>query len=391
MMPFNDTVQIRTCESLDALQKIRHDWERLLAAYPHTTIFSTWDWISPWWHAFASKDRVLSLAGYNEGSLVGLAPLAISQQRGFGANLNFIRLMGDGTPDSDNLDIPVVSGYEIAFSHAVLSWLETHAETWDVCQFRTLPSASPVGHCILKQLTSRGWSPYVSTRPQSVIELPDTWEKYGKMLSAKERGKIGLRFRKLEKKYKLEIRKCAEESELDGSLDALFELHGEHWQERGLPGSFDIQERRQFYRELSSLLLKKDLLEFWLLKLNDRIVAAQFGFRYGDTVFSLQEGFDPAFSADSVGYVLRSQVLKTLIERGIHCYDFLAGTNESKMRWGATLRNYVDIEFARPNTLGSAYLRLKTTTTETKEWLRMRLPSPVLRTWKRLSQAAAVD
>jgi len=299
--------------------------------------------------------------------------------------------MGDGTPDSDNLDIPVLPGYEIAFSHALLSWLETHARTWDVCQFRTLPSASPVGHCIVEHLKSRGWFPYISTRPQSVIELPGTWEKYGKMLSAKERGKIGLRFRKLEKKYKLEIRKCTRESELDCSLSALFELHGKHWQERGLAGSFDVQERRQFYRELSSLLLKKDQLEFWLLKLNDRIVAAQFGFRYGDTVFSLQEGFDPAFSADSVGYVLRSQALKNLIERGIRCYDFLAGTNESKMRWGATLRNYVDIEFARPSTLGSAYLRLKTTTAETKEWLRMRVPSPVLRSWKRLSQGAAVD
>src|SRR5262249_26532764 len=196
---------------------------------------------------------------------------------------------------------------------------------------------------------------------------------------------------KLEKKYKLEILRCTEESVLDRSLSALFELHGKHWQEKGIAGSFDIQERRHFYRELSSLLLQKDLLEFWLLKLNDQIVAAQFGFRYGDTVFSLQEGFDPAFSADSVGYVLRSQVLKTLIERGIREYDFLAGTNESKMRWGAILRNYVDIEFARPGTIGSAYLRLKTTTAETKEWLRMRLPSPVLRTWKRFGQGASVD
>src|SRR5262245_5717403 len=254
-----------------------------------------------------------------------------------------------------------------------------------------LPSASSVCHCIVDLLQSRGWSPYISKRPQSVIELPETWEQYGKMLSAKERGKIGLRFRKLEKKYKLEIRKCAEESELERSLNALFDLHGKHWQQRGLPGTFDIKERRQFYQELSSLLLKKGLLEFWVLKLNDQVVAAQFGFRYDKTVFSLQEGFDPAFSADSVGYVLRSQVLKSIIERGIRAYDFLGGTNESKMRWGATLKNYIDIEFARPSSMGSAYLRLKTKTAETKEWFRMRLPSPVLRTWKRIAQGTSVD
>src|SRR5262249_50234001 len=180
---FNENIQIRTCESLDALRKIRNDWERLLGIYPHSTIFSTWDWLAPWWHAFAAKDRVLALAGYSAGTLIGLAPLALNQQRGFGADLTFVRQMGDGTPDSDNLDIPVLPGYEAAFSQSIFGWLENHCQAWDVCQLRTLPSTSLVAHCIIENLKSRGWSRYFSTRPQSVIELPDSWEKYGKKLS----------------------------------------------------------------------------------------------------------------------------------------------------------------------------------------------------------------
>lgn len=390
-MPLKESINLQTFESLEALEGIRREWELLSEGYPYSTTFSTWEWLAPWWRAFGAQDRLLALAGYSGDCLVGLATLALSRQRAFGTDLNFVRLVGDGTPDSDNLDIPAFPGHEVAFSQTVLGWLESHSQDWDVCQFRTLPSQSPVGHCILESLKNQGWIPYISTRPQSVIELPETWEQYGKMLSAKERGKIGLRFRKLDKKYKTEIRKCSEESELDTSLAALFELHGKHWKQRGLAGSFDIKERRQFYRELSSGLLKKNLLEFWLLKLDEQIVAAQYGFRLGKTVFSLQEGFDPAFSADSVGFVLRSQVLKALIESGVRAYDFLAGTNESKMRWGATLKSYVDIEFARPSTMGSAYLRLKTKTVETKEWLRMRLPGPVLRTWERLAQGSLTD
>jgi len=386
-MTLNENLRLRTFESLDALEGIRHDWERLLGEYPYSTTFSTWEWLAPWWHAFGARERVLAIGGYSGDSLVGLAPLEISSRREFGAELSFVRLMGDGTPDSDNLDIPTIPGYEAAFSQALLDWLDNHSQAWDVCQLRTLPSRSLVGECIVERLKSKGWLPYISTRPQSVIELPSTWEQYGKMLSGNERAKISSRFRKLEKKYKVEIRRCVEQTELESSLVALFDLHGKRWQELGSAGTFDLEERRQFYRELSALLLKKDLLELWLLKLNEQVVAVQYAFRYGNTVFLLQEGFDPAFSADSVGYVLRSQVLNALIARGIRAYDFLGGTGPSKMRWGASLKNYIDIEFARPSTMGSAYLHLKAAAAETKDWLRVSLPSAYLRTLTRFARA----
>jgi len=123
-------------------------------------------------------------------------------------------------------------------------------------------------------------------------------------------------------------------------------------------------------------------LQFWVLELDGNIVAAQFGFRYADTVFSLQEGFDPDYSTDSVGYVLRSQVLKNLIPDGVRRYDFLGGIDDSKTRWGAQVKSYLDIEFARPLTRASLHLTMKYKTAETKAWLRKRLPPSVLRALK---------
>ena len=77
------------------------------------------------------------------------------------------------------------------------------------------------------------------------------------------------------------------------------------------------------------MLLSRQRLEFWLLELDEKIVAAQFALRLGETVYQLQEGFDPGYSSDSVGYVLRGQVLRNLIDRGIRRYDFLGGEEES--------------------------------------------------------------
>lgn len=378
-------MKIDTYETLESVEVLRGEWEALLEAFPYSTTFSTWEWLAPWWRAFARNDKLLVLALRNSSSsLIGLAPFGLTAQRVAGAKLRSLRLMGDGSHDSDNLDMPVRTGCEAEFSRTLFDWLQQHAREWDICQMRTLPAHSPVGNQLLNDLTAHGWKAFTSTRPQSVVELPESWEAYLNELSSKERGKIGLRTRRLEKKYKVQIRKCVAEAELNSALEALFDLHGKHWRLRGLPGSFQLPARRQFYRELAPLLLSRQRLEFWLLEIDGRIVAAQFGFRHGDTVFSLQEGFDPEYSSDSVGYVLRGQVLKKLIGRGIRKYDFLGGTDESKVRWGAQVKSYLNIEFARPRSKGSLRLSLKYTGAGMKAWLRANLPDPVLRALKRL-------
>ena len=195
---------------------------------------------------------------------------------------------------------------------------------------------------------------------------------------------MGLRSRRLERHYDVRYIKCSE-NQLDPALDAFFRLHQERWRRLGEPGAFALAERRQFYRELARRLLKRGLLEFWLLDLNRKTVAAQFAFRYGKTVFSSQEGFDPAYSSDSVGYVLRAHVLKQLIADGVRRYDFLAGQEEAKTRWGARLGHYLDIDFARPHTAGSLYLEGLGLATATKEQLRARLPQPARSVLHRLN------
>jgi CelD/BcsL family acetyltransferase involved in cellulose biosynthesis len=378
-------LKIDTYESLESMKDLRGEWEALLEAFPYSTTFSTWEWLASWWRAYARNDKLLVLALRNSScSLIGLAPFGLNVQRVAGTKLRSLRLMGDGTNDSDNLDMPVRTGYEAEFSRTLLDWLQQHAREWDICQLRTLPAHSPMGNQLLNDLKGRGWKAFVSRQPQSVVELPESWEAYLKGLSSKERGKIGLRARRLEKKFKVRIRKCMEEAELNSALEALFELHGKQWRLRGFPGSFQMPERRQFYRELAPLLLSRQRLEFWLLEIDGRIVAAQFGFRHGDTVFSLQEGYDPEHSSDSVGYVLRSQVLKNLVGRGIRKYDFLGGAGESKLRWGAQMRGYFNIEFARSYSRGGVPLSLKHRGAVIRAWLRANLADSVLRAGRRL-------
>jgi CelD/BcsL family acetyltransferase involved in cellulose biosynthesis len=370
-------LQIRVYDSLDTLEDLRPAWKDLLVQSPAGTIFSTLEWLVPWWHAFGADQQLHVLALFDTSSrLVGLAPLAsLSLRVSGGASLRVIRLMGDGSTDSDNLDMPVLPGYEEECASALMAHLSSPEVRWNLCQLNTLPHDSAVGNILLRHIKDRRWTCAVSQDPRRTILLPETWEAYLQGLSYNERRNIGRYRRKLESRQKISVHKCMQLSELSVFLEELFELHQKRWILRGEPGTFASTARRQFYYEVGRCFLEQGWLEFWLLRLDGKAVAAQFDFRFRDVVYALQQGFDPAHYEDRVGNILRATVLEQLIAAGVRQYDFLGGQSPYKSRWYPQESSYLNIQFARPYTRGSLYLQMTGRAKASKEWLRRRLPS----------------
>ena len=373
------TLEPRLYESVASLAVLQPAWDDLLEGYPGATIFSSLDWLLPWWRAFGNGQQ-LKVVGFFDPTqrLVALAPLSITTVRvPGGLRLNLLRLMGDGSHDSDNLDLPVRSGYESALAEALLDYLESGALHWDFCQLNTLPGDSPAGCALAESLVRRHWLHFTPERPRLVIDLPSTWDEYRRRLTSKERGNFERYSRRLLRSYQCNIHKCVDQRDLETNLESLFRLHQKRWELRSEPGTFASKVRRDFYLDLSRTLLSRGLLEFWLLDLDGKTVAAQFCLRHSTAVFSLQEGFDPEHSDDRVGFILRGNVIRELIAAGIQRYDFLYGESHGKERWVPTRLRYRDVHFAKPLTKGYCYLRLTNGAGAFKEWLRAHVPSRV--------------
>jgi CelD/BcsL family acetyltransferase involved in cellulose biosynthesis len=380
-------LEIRTYQSLEELEGLRPAWEELLAQIPTASIFNTWEWLAPWWRAFGANRRLRVLALHDDsGKLVGLAPLSFwNQSAGLGLRLRSLELMGDGSGDSDNLDVLVLPGCEADCARELLNHLSGSSREWDVCRWNTVPGSSVVAREIARQLEERKWFLWIYEKPWSVLSLPETWEDFLKQVSSKERDNIRYYLRRLEKRHQTRFYRCESRGELEPCLEALYALHQKRWQERGEPGSFGTAERRAYYYDLARTLLDRGWLEFWLLDLDGKPAAAQFSFRFRDTVYALQQGFDTAYSQLCVQDVLRAYVLRQLIERGVKQYDFLAGRTRRKERWATTAQRYLFLNFARPRTLGSLYLRTLRDAGRTKKWLRGRLPAPAWNVLHRLN------
>ncbi len=277
-------LQVRAYRDLDNLQTLVPAWEELLSAYPLATTFCT------------------------------LATLSLERHRVVGpVSLIKLHLMGDGSGDSDSLDMLVRPGWEERFAGALLHYLEEQKRIWDFCELNTLPPESPAAGSLLRYLQKQEWTALQHQRVASAIPLPDNWETYLQQLSSEDQKNLGRYTRRLEKRYQTRMYRCTQESELPALLEALFQLHQARWQAAGEPGSFESEERRRFYYELSRLLLARGRLEVWVLELNGTIAAVQYAFRHGSTVFQLQEGFDSGTLGGS-GRALRELSFRSAIQ-----------------------------------------------------------------------------
>jgi CelD/BcsL family acetyltransferase involved in cellulose biosynthesis len=383
------TIRTTVYHSWAQLEDKIPEWEVILRENPGLSIFSTPEWLGSWWKAFGSDKQMLALAFSSESDgLLGLAPFYVDASRSPAfARLKLLRLVGDGSEDSDNLELIVKRGHENACAVALVDWLKT-ASDWNLCVLNTLPSDSVVATALLRALKSSGWRFRVMTRPRLTVDLPDQWDEYLARLSSNQRSKVRNLRRRLEKAYDLRIFKCTSSENLSACLETLFELHQKRWQMRSEPGTFAFTTRRRFYFQMARSFLDRKWLELWFLALNGKPVAAQCGFRYRDTVYHLQEGFDPDYAVHRVGFVLRSCVLQQLISEGVRQYDFLAGEGNAKEHWGTRAGNYSDLHFAKPWTRGAAYLTAVAQVSATKAWLRQHLPLSAWNSLRALNRAA---
>jgi CelD/BcsL family acetyltransferase involved in cellulose biosynthesis len=359
---------------LEELNALRPHWDELLTQYPAATTFCTWEWLTCWWQSFAGSRQLLVLALFDSASLVGLAPLSISKERVGWLSLRVLRLMGDGSGDSDNLDLPVRPGYETIFAETLLQYLNQLSPRWDIGLFDTFPVNSLLAGALSELLGSSPWTLFEYSSKSSAIFLPESWEVYNRTISAEERKNLIRYHRRLQARYSTRIYRCTRPLEVDVALEALFRLHQGRWRSEEQLGSFGSSERRDFYIRLSQCLLARRWLELWVLELNGEIAAVQFAFRYRERVFQLQEGYDHTRRSDRPGYVLRGEVLKQLISEQVRYYDFLGGEDSYKLRWGAREGHYRQLHFAPQFSVGALCLQWADRTGKSKEWLRHKLP-----------------
>jgi hypothetical protein len=319
------------------------------------------------------------------GKTVGIAPFYLEQKRSFGVSMTVLRMVGAGSGDSDALDFITAPGTERACAEGFITWLAREPK-WHFCALETLPHDSLTAQHIARLVREMGWRLDSETSPNFFVALPPTWPEYLDRLEPAFRPLLTRYPKRLQSRYRVGMIRCERAKYLDGDLQTLFTLHQMRWTGRGEAGAFSNAERRDFYFRMAHAFLDRGWLEFWMLTLENETVAAQFCFRYGKTVYLLQEGFNPKYAAEKIGYALRAHVLQEMIRSGATRYDFLGGADAYKLKFGAREGSYLTLNFAGPSKPARLYLAIVRWEHQVKRWLKGKLPARVTAALRRGKQ-----
>jgi CelD/BcsL family acetyltransferase involved in cellulose biosynthesis len=294
---------------LDSFEAVRESWLRL--AHESRNVFSTLEWAETWWTRYGRGERPLVVACRSGDETTALVPLYLWSQR----PVKVARFVGHGPADQLG---PICGPSGLAAAATALRQV-TEELSVDVVLAELLSGAD----C---------WSEALGRPPLRVeatptISLAGGWTGYLERRSANLRQQIGRRERQLRRRYQVRFRLASAQT-LSDDLTRTLALHRARW---GTAGSAFLRFEG-FHRAFAPLALERGWLRLWLLDLDDRTVAAWYGFRFAGVESYYQAGREPSLRDASVGLVLLAHSIREAAGDGMIEYRLLRGDERFKQR-----------------------------------------------------------
>lgn len=369
-LPTADDLRVVCVSDDEQCVRLRDDWNRLAGDVP----FRRWEWLEAWWRHFRRPgDRLCLLCVYDSSQrLVGLAPWYVGSSILFG---DVIRFLGSGVVCSDYLTILSADGLEETVARRVADWMTEEANVrWDALELNGLAADDTAVAAFMERLAARGCAAHRTAGLSCWrIALPDCWEEYLLALSKSRRERVRqLQRRKFDSGQA--IAKVVESpTDLERGFGVLVDLHQRRRKSLGQPGCFSVPGFAGFLREAAERFLKLGRLRLQWIELNERPVAVQLDLAGGQTVYHYQSGIDPQFPRERPGWMGISAALKSSIQQGFCCYDFLRGDEKYKSHWRAEPVDTSDVRIAGQSATARLRYELWIRRQRLKNWIKRRL------------------
>ena len=385
-MPAPENCVIECLEHTACFRALRNDWQELHRACADATPFNSWDWLFSWWQAYRQERELRLLTWRVDGALVAVAPFYVAAEKtGIGTQANVLRMLGDGSGDSDYLDFLIRPDAFETVTRQIGEWLAAN-RSWDVLALRDLPEGSRTPGALRRAAERHGFSFRAEYGRCSMVKLPDTFEQFLQARRPRLRTKLRSLLKRLDR-HELVFDADCPPAKLRARLRSLFALHQARWFGAGASGVFGDQAKRLFYAHFAPRFARSGWLRLYSLRKEGGYVAHQLCFGANGVTYLLQEGFDAGNPAASYGQMLRAAVLRHLIERGETRYDFLGGFSEHKENWGAREGTSRHVVMARHGWSGWLYFKLPVWREQSAGAARRWLPAAAVRMLQRTRAA----
>ena len=344
---------IRTVTSIEEFKDLAQDWEQLLRTIPGHSLFLTWEWLYIWTKHFLGDRRLRILLMLDDQErLVGIAPLFLRTSRAQGLipfrEFRFLASEAE-TINSSYLDVIANEKQKRVVLQRFYQYLFNEArEDWDVLTLSEIPAESSTINLWNELFDEAGKvGEIVSATCCPVIRLPGNVDTYRAGLGRSRRYTLQRKMKCLKEIGRMEYSRVTSPAEVDTILDGIITLHQRRWNTDSSGGVFAIEHIKRFHRETVQVMKERGWISIDLLKLDDRLIAAIYGFNYQGVYHSYLPWFDPAttFSKASPGMLLLYHRIEQAIWDGAHTVDLLMGAEPYKLDCSNALRRSLTLRY----------------------------------------------
>jgi CelD/BcsL family acetyltransferase involved in cellulose biosynthesis len=321
---------------------LQQEWNKLVLEDPSSTIFQTWEWNFNIWKYEGGRSRSLSiiLVRDNKGDLVGIAPFYSYKRIILGFKMRIIEFIGSGLTDYRSFIAKTHDNIRIYTE--ILNWLNKNSGQWDIVELHYISEESPIAKnydTLFKDFKFRASIQQHNICPY--IPLSSNRDFYENLYNQSLVKYLKRKTRKFDRDLNHRILTISDLSDLEGSLENLFDLHKKRRNHQLQLGQFRSEDSKQLFRNLSYDLFKRGWLKVVFLLVDDQKVACLYNFEFKNRAYFYQSGLDPnpKFAKYSLGYIILAFTIKEALESGIKEYDFLSGNEDYKKEWTRVYRS----------------------------------------------------
>jgi CelD/BcsL family acetyltransferase involved in cellulose biosynthesis len=307
-----------TQESFDSLAS---HWDQLSRNLNYSSVFVLPAWMNTWWQVFGGGAELYLRAVRQGEKAVGLAPLMLKEGRA--------SIIGSADV-CDYLDFVVAPGVEADFFSVLLDDLKQKNVRY--LDLEGLRPDSTVLTSFTDLARKRGCE--VFCQPVDVtleLDLPNTWEEYLEILTAKQRHEVRRKLRRLLEAGKVNYHFANEVNAVRSALDIFLNLFTGS---RSDKAAFLTSQRESFFRTMSDAMSEAGILRIGILELDSVPTAMIMYFDYSNCIYLYNSGYDPLYESLSVGLLSKVLCIKESIQEGKKKFDFLKGNEIYKSHLG---------------------------------------------------------
>lgn len=315
---------IEIIDNLEGFTRLKPHWNALLKQSEVDTIFLTFEWQFSWWKIFGGDRKLFILVVRENNDIIGILPLMMTAGKG---RRDSQKLELIGTPNNDYADL-IACDKTLAWE-AIRKYLFDHKDQWTHLEITQVPESSST--IALWQNPPGGCSRHTFVIP---IETCLAYVYEGR---EEDRGQYKIKlshsmksaFANFAKMGGVVLERITDCAVMHNTLNSVFQLHVNRWDETPTPSKFLDERQRRFYHDLVDAMGPDGRICFLRVTNNNLPVAFSFNFEYDGQICFYTVAINKYFQKNSPGSILFVMQAEKLIREGF-ILDYSRGAHQYK-------------------------------------------------------------